>query len=258
MQRKSWIITAALIAGLALGIVFGPSVRGLSAYAQTPSPSASPSSSASASASPKNMLRSLFLDKLAAALNIDRTALDSAIVTAGNGTADEAVANGTLTQAQADARFERIQAGDYGFFGGGRGGKSGHGGFGGGVRVDGLQDAVLTAVTTTLNLTQEELITQLRSGQTLDQIATAQGTTTQRVTDAALAAAKTQLDQAVANGSVTQAQADAIYARLQEQGSQFLLRGGRGFGHHGGPHGDSDEKGTPDVPQTSPSVSPNA
>ena len=258
MQRKSWIITLALIAGLALGIVFGPSVRGLSAYAQTPSPSASPSASTSASTSPKDTLRSLFLDKLAAALNIDRTALDSAIVTAGNGTADEAVANGTLTQAQADALKARIQAGDYGF-GGGRGGKGGHGVFGGGVRVDGLQDAVLNAVTTTLNLSQEELTTQLRSGQTLDQIATAQGTTTQAVTDAALAAAKTQLDQAVANGSVTQTQADAIYARLQEQGSQFLLRGGRGFGHHGGgPHGDRDEEGTPDVPQTSPSASPNA
>jgi hypothetical protein len=257
MQRRSWIITAALIAGLALGIVFGPSVRGLSAYAQTPSPSASPSASANASASPVDTLRSLFLDKLAAALNIDRAALDGAIVTAGNGTADEAVANGTLTQAQADALKARIRAGDYGFFGG-RGGKGRHGGFDGGVRVEGLKDAVLNAATTTLNLSQEELFTQLRSGQTLDQIAAAQGTTTQDVTDAALAAAKTQLEQAVANGSVTQSQADAIYARLQEQGSQFLLRGGRGGGHHGGPHGDRDEGGMPDVPQTSPSASPNA
>ncbi len=124
MQRK-FLITAALVAGLAFGIVIGPSVRGI-ASAQDPSPT--PSASASASTSPRATLWNSFLDKLAAALNIDRATLDSAIVTAGNGTADEAVANGTLTQAQADAAYAQLQErGAQLFFGRGPGRHHGHG-----------------------------------------------------------------------------------------------------------------------------------
>ncbi len=38
MQRRSFIITAALVAGLALGVVFGPVLRGATAGAQTEPP----------------------------------------------------------------------------------------------------------------------------------------------------------------------------------------------------------------------------
>ncbi len=79
------------------------------------------------------------------------------------------------------------------------------------------------------------------------QIAQAQGKTEQEVTAAALAAAKTQLDQAVANGTLTQAQADEAYARQQQQGAQLLNHAGRGRGHHGGPR-------VPTTPEASPSA----
>ena len=196
-------------------------------------------------------VRSLFLDNVAEALGIDHTALDSAISTAASSTADEAVANGTLTQEQADRLEARIQSGDFGF-GGGRGGR----GFPGGVRIDGVRDAIVTAAAQTLSLTEDELHTQLRDGQTLAQIAHAQGTTEQAVIDAALAAAKTELDTAVANGTVTQAQADAAYAQLQERGADLIFggRGGPG-GHHG-----HDSETMPTMPDASPSAStaPNA
>jgi hypothetical protein len=251
MKRTSLIITAALVAGLALGVGFGPSVAG-NASAQTPSASASTSTSTS----PISTLRDLFLDNLAEALGIDRTALDSAIVTAGNTTADEAVANGTLTPQQGDALKERVQSGDFGFLGG-RGGPGRHGGpggHGGGVRIPGVKDAIVAAAAQTLNLTEDELVTQLRGGQTLAQIAEAQGTTEQAVVDAALAAAKTELDAAVANGTVTQAQADAVYTQLQERGANLFFGGRGGRGRHHEHNGEN----VPSTPSASPSASAGA
>jgi len=252
MKRTSLIATAAAVVGITLGAVFGPSLSG-NASAQTPSPSAS--ASASSSTSPLESLRTLFLNNLAEALGIDRAALDSAIVTAGNSTADEAVANGTLTPQQGDALKSRVQSGDFGFFGGR--GHGGRGGPGAGVRIDGVKDAIVTAAARTLNLTEDELVAQLRSGQTLAQIAQAQGTTEQAVIDAALAAAKTKLDEAVANGTMTQAQADEAYTRLQERGAELFFderggRGGRG-GHH-----EHNGNVMPSTPSASPSASAGA
>jgi energy-converting hydrogenase A subunit M len=225
MQRKSIIITMALVLGLALGIIFGPSVRDSIASAQTQTPSQAQA------ATPGDTLRNLFLDKLAAALNIQRPALNSAITSAGNSTADAAVQQGTLTQAQADALKARIAAGDTGALWGGHGGPGGPGG----PRLDGVQQAISDATAKALNITTDELKTQLRSRQTLAQLAQAHGTTEQAVITAAVAAAKTPLAQAVTNGTVTQAQADAITARIQA-GDLGLFGGRGGPGGPGGPH----------------------
>jgi ribosomal protein S20 len=236
MQRKSYVMMVALVAGLALGVIVGPTLQGTIAGAQTPP--ATPT----AQASPFESLRSLFLDKLAAALNIQRGQLDSAIQDAGTGTADEAVTQGLLTEEQADRLKERVQAGDLGPLWGGKGGRSG-------PRVAGLREAVLNAAATTLNLTPDEVITQLRSGQSVAQLAQARGTTEQAVVDAALAAARTHLDQAVAAGTLTQEQADAAYARLQDKGAALLFHGGR----HGGPGRNGFEQpAAPAAPATTP------
>lgn len=237
MQRKSIFLMAALVVGLTLGFVLGPLLRSASASAQTQPPATSQQSSGTS-------LKNLFLDQLAATLNIQRATLDSAIVTAGTNTADAAVQQGTLTQAQADALKARIQAGDLGALWGGRGG------FRSGPRLEGVKQAILDAAANALNLTTDELMTQLRSGQTLDQLAQANGTTAQAVTDAALAAAKTRLDQSVNDGTLTQAQADAIYAQLQQQGTQLLTPRGRGFGGHRR-LGDQSAPATPQTPTTS-------
>ena len=234
MQRKTIIITATLLAGLALGIFVGPTVRGTVASAQAQPPGQSQS------AAPGGALWNLFLDNLATALKVQRSALDSAIASAGGSTADAAVKQGTLTQAQADALKARIQAGDLGALFGGRGGP---GGLGGAHELGGVKQAMLDAAAKALNMTTAELQTQLRSGQTLAQLAQAHNTTEQAVVSAALAAAKTQLDQAVSGGSLTQAQADAIYAQLQQQGANLFTPHGRG-GH-----------GAPTAPQ-SPAASP--
>jgi len=218
MHRKSFTITVALVAGLALGILVAPMARGSIALAQTQPPAQNQPQAGIGS------LRNLFLDKLAAALGIQRSALDSAITTAGNSTVDEAVQQGSLTQAQGDALKNRLQSGDVGpLFGS-------HHGFRGRHELFGVKQAMFDAAAGALGITTDELQSQLRNGQTIAQLAQAHNTTEQAVTSAALAAGKTQLDQAVANGTLTQAQADDIYARLQQAGLQFDGPGGRNGG----------------------------
>lgn len=232
MRRRSYTIMAAVMAGLVLGIIFAPTFGSSTANAQTVPPTTT-------TTSPFDSLRTMFLDKLAAALNIQRSALDTAIVTAGNGTADEAVTAGTMTQEQSDALKAKIQEGDLGALFGGRGG--GRGGHGSRDAVE-VQSAMLDAAATTLNITSDELKTQLSSGQTIAQLATAHNTTEQAVVDAALAAARTKLSEAVTAGTITQEQADARYAELQAKGADLLS-------HRGGARGDRGARSaTPETP----------
>jgi len=238
MQRKSFLVTAALAAGLALGIFLSPITGSFTASAQTQPPAAQTQTTASA-----NSLQSLFLDKLAAALGIQRSALDTAVSSAGTSAVDQALADGTLSQTQADALKAQIAAGDIGALWGGRGGR-------GGPQVDGLQDAMLAAVAQKLNMTTTDVRSQLTSGQTLAQLAQAHNTTEQALIDAALAAAKTKLAAAVTAGTLTQAQADAKLAQLQAAGANILVHGGRG------PRGEGP--GTPVTPQAAPSTQAGA
>ncbi len=215
-------IAGAIALGLALGIAIGPAFYATTTSAQTARLEQTRTGPGSAP------FWNTFLDQLAAALNIQRTTLDSAIVTAGNNTIDSAVQQGNLTQAQGDALKARIQAGDLGaLWGGGRGRGPGMP-----VLAD-VHQAMLDAVAQKLGITTDELFTQLRSGKTLAQIATEKGTTEQAVTSAALAAAKTRLDQAVTDGTLTQAQADAVYAQFEQKGLQLFTRRGPRFGNRG-------------------------
>ena len=228
MQRRSLVITAALVVGIALGALLGPAVLG-TVSAQTPP-------TTTQAVGPLSSLRNLFLDKLAAALHIQRPTLDSAIKDAGTSTADEAVKQGKLSQSQADRLKQRIQNGNFGGFWGGLGAK-------GGRNLASVQQAMLDAAAKTLKITPQEVMRQLRSGQTLAQLAQAHGTTEQKVTGAAVAAAKTELDKAVANGSLTRGQADAIYNRLQKAGPNLFGKPGHGFGRN------KPKRGTPTTPQ---------
>ena len=67
-----------------------------------------------------------------------------------------------------------------------------------------------------LGLTPPELHTELRSGKSLAQIATAHGKTVDGLVDAIVAPAKARLDKAVANGRLTRQRADELLARLTD------------------------------------------
>lgn len=141
------------------------------------------------------------------------------------------VSDGTLTQAQADrvattlaeARPE------------GRGPGGGHLG---GHRGD---QVGLAAAAEALGLTEDEVQTALRSGQSLADLAEQEGVESAALVDALVAAAEERLAEAVADGRLTQAEADERAASLEERITASLdeVRGpGRGHGgHHGGPLG---------------------
>ena len=121
------------------------------------------------------------------------------------------VADGTITQAQADAITASIEAnrpqggpgeGEHGGPGMGRPGQGGPGGRHGG-RGPGL-DAAATA----LGITTDELRTELQSGKSLAEVANAKGVSVQSVIDALVAEATTRITDMV-NGVQPEAPADA-------------------------------------------------
>ena len=81
-----------------------------------------------------------------------------------------------------------------------------------------------------LGLTPDELTAQFAAGQTLAQIAEAQGVSQGQLTTAHQAAMTTALEQAVADGVLTQAQADQMLAQMTVNGATMFTHMGGGFG----------------------------
>lgn len=123
-----------------------------------------------------------------------------------------------------------------------------HGGRGPGGRGLGLEG--LQAAAEALNMTTDELINALRSGQTLEQLAEAAGVDLQEVQDAIQAAQtgafRTRIQQAVTEGTITQEHADWLLEGLDKG----FIGGPGGFGF-GGPHG-----GLGSRPDQSPTAEP--
>lgn len=125
---------------------------------------------------------------------------------------------------------------------------------GGGGRGGMCGEAGLAAAAEALNLSAEELQTQLRGGATLSSLAADAGveleTVQAAVNEACQAEVQTNIEQAVTDGTITQAHADWLLEGL-EQG--FWGPGsttGRGFGMGGfggesGPRGDGGHHGGP-------------
>jgi polyhydroxyalkanoate synthesis regulator phasin len=120
--------------------------------------------------------------------------------------------DGTITQAQADAVIAALQAA--------RPRDGGH------HRGMGRHGESLQEVADLLGLTIEELGTQLRDGQTLAEIAVANGSTAQAVIDLLVAERTEQINERVAHGHITQEQADARLADLTERITTMVNEGG--------------------------------
>ena len=166
-----------------------------------------------------------FLSKVAAKLGVSDDQMKTAVDQAYSETLDEQVAAGKLTQAQADAL--KTRGFDFGPMFGGPGERS---------PLNGVQ--IMDAAATALGMTRDDLMTQLKDGKSLADVATAQGISTEKLTADLLAQVKTQLDGLVSASKLTQAQADSMYAKTQSNidqivsGQMGLFGGGRG---HGGP-----------------------
>jgi hypothetical protein len=103
---------------------------------------------------------------------------------------------------------------------------------GGGPGGRGMGLAGLQAAAEALNMTTDELITALRSGKTLEEIATEAGVELQDVQDAIqaehAAAVRERIQESLDDGTITQEHADWLLEGLDKG---FLGGPGFGFGH---------------------------
>ena len=148
---------------------------------------------------------------------------------------DEEVASGEHTQAEADAKLAEFTArvtemvnkagGPKAGHKGGPGGKHGKGGF------------VTDALATVLKTTSTDLHTQLRSGKSIADVATAQNVDIADVKAVLTSDFKTHLAEEVASGKHTQAVADAKLAEFTANLDTMVNRVGPAGGKEGRGHG---------------------
>lgn len=102
--------------------------------------------------------------------------------------------------------------------------------------------ALIQATATTTGLTTAQVVTELRGGRSLAQIAQARGKTANDIIQTARTVYANALNQAVANGRITRAQADAVLARFDQNATQIVnattlgQRAGRGASTRSGRH----------------------
>lgn len=176
----------------------------------------------------------VFRDALASELGVTSDELTAAGKAAAIETIDAAVAAGDLDEERAATLRERIEA--YDGDGCGLLGRAAafDRGFGLEMARGFLTGDVLEATADALNMTSDEVVTELRDAGSLQALAEAQGVAYDDVEAAVLAAVGADLDAAVAEG-MAQERADAVIERL----STWLENGGEvgrlGFRHGGHP-----------------------
>jgi hypothetical protein len=196
----------------------------------------------------------------AGTLGVDPSKLSDALKKALEKQVDSQVTAGTLTQAQADAIKQRIEDGTQPIFGGpgfgGRGGHFGHdgpgSGFGRGFGGPGLAAGV-DEVATYLGLKPDALRTELESGKSLADIATAQGKTVAGLKTAITDAVTKRLDAAVTAGKLAKDQEQKLLDGLATHLDDLVngVHEGHGFGHRHW-HGDKNPPAPGDPPAPAP------
>lgn len=157
-------------------------------------------------------------------LGVSAEKLDAALKQALENRIDAAVDAGRMTDEQAVEVRERLEAGDVPLVGLGPGLHRGHHGF-----VD------FAAAAEFLGVTESELRERLRDGDTLAEIATAEGKTPAGLVAALVASAKADLAEGVEAGRLTEAQRTSILEDLESR-IQDLVEGEFSFGFRG--HGE--------------------
>jgi hypothetical protein len=93
---------------------------------------------------------------------------------------------------------------------------------------------MLEAASQTLEMPKDELVQELKDGNSLAEVAEAQGMSVGTFTEALLSQVRVQLDELVAEGKLTQEQADNIFQRTEENIDR-IVSGQPGPGGPGGP-----------------------
>jgi len=176
------------------------------------------------------------LEDAAKQLDVEPSELRDALSQAQDEQLDADVKAGRLTQEQADAiKQRRAEAGTVLGPGGGPPGHFFGHGRGGGPGFHGGPGDLLGAAADALGLSIEQLAERLRDGDTLGEVAKAEGKDFADVRTAVRRELKEHLDEAVENGPLTRERADAMLDEIVEHLDEFG-GGFRGFGgHHDGP-----------------------
>ena len=160
-------------------------------------------------------------------LGVDPAKLTAALRQALENRIDEAVREGRLTSKQGEALKTRLEAGTFPLFG------LGHRGLG----HRGFRD--LDAAAAFLDVDETALRERMREGETLAEVAKAEGKSVDELVTAIVAATTKRLDAAVAAGRITKPQRDLIVASLKQRTTEIVngtfpaLRGRGGLGHGG-------------------------
>ena len=157
----------------------------------------------------------VFLDTFAAELGVERDALAPAAAAAANAALDAAVAAGGVTEERAAEIRERIADGDPNLCQrlGGAGGPR----HGGDHDRHHVMYELSEAAAGALGIEHSDLLERLRAGESLREIAQAEGVDYATVTEAVLAAARAELDEAVAAGTISRERADEILERITDR-----------------------------------------
>ena len=194
---------------------------------------------------------------VAKAKNIDIATVIAAIKTEFKAHLDADVASGKHTQAEADAKLAEFDTritqivNRVGLPAKGEG--QGPGGMKGGPGAIASE-----SVAKSLNLTAAELQTQLKSGKSLADVATAQKVDIADVKKAVIADFKAHLDTEVASGEHTQAEADAQLVEFTANVDTMVNNVRPAGGMRGEGHGPGGMKGGPGAPTTGTATNTSA
>jgi polyhydroxyalkanoate synthesis regulator phasin len=147
----------------------------------------------------------IFLDRLAQRLGIGRDELVQAMRDAANGTVDDALQQGRITQEQAQRLRDRIAQTEPGFPWGWGKGRWG---------VKAARGVVLQSAAQVLAMSADDLRAELRQGKSLAQVAQEKGMSVDDFKSRLLSQVDQQLSQLVQQGRLTQQQADQLKQRL--------------------------------------------
>ncbi len=232
MTIKRWLSLGG-VAVLALAVLgmaalnVSPSLGQSVAQAQaaaTAAPTAAPKPTTSPSTA-TNTIGATFWQGLAAKLGVSVDTLKSDALQVRKDMLNQAVKDGKLTQDQANQIEQKLNADNLIApipIGRANGPKPGNGTPGPnkrgfphrGVVGVGGSTAVLEAVAKSVNLSPSDLVSQLRSGKTLADVAKAQNVDQAKVKQAIIDARTAEIQRQVTDGLITQTQADSLKSRL--------------------------------------------
>ncbi|MEX0682191.1 MAG: hypothetical protein WD904_01300 [Dehalococcoidia bacterium] len=217
---KRFMIIGGLVAALAVGAV---AVVGAGAQEGTPTPDASDSAD-------EQSRVEHYLEVLAGNLGISVEELEAALRQSELDLLDEKVADGTLTEEEAAEIREKIESGEAPYFPPFIGGYH-HG------PIHRIVVGVVEAAADVFDMDVADLHEQLREGNSLAAVATAQGVDVEQFKTDLLAAIQAKIDEKVAGGALTEEQGNNLYERLSGNIDDIVEKT-PGDGHFGpgGPH----------------------